>query len=266
MKLTLKQISKLAWIGLIIGVIGNAVLFGMGISPFNPIVVDETYTAEAASIQELEVSSDSDDIEVKQSADEQFHFRLVGKTSHSSVPNEFNHQLTTENDKLKFTFNRIKMLQIGVIYNSVHLEVSIPKKKLKQLSITSNSGDIKIVDTESIQLSVTNSYGDIRLYNAGGKWTLINGSGDIYADMKAITDDISFKSTFGDFDLMIEQAPLAIQTNLHTNLGEIVQKLPNMLYKDPVGNESNQSGMIGMDGPKIEGSTSFGDISIKLAK
>ncbi|QGQ97793.1 hypothetical protein EHS13_24335 [Paenibacillus psychroresistens] len=263
---TIRRIKNLALIGLIIGILGNGVLYLQGISPFNLTVVDQSYTAEAGTIQNLEVNSSIDNMIVKPSLDDQFHFRILGKVSHSPKTSEFEYKLTTDRDTLKFTLPENWKLQFGVAISNIHLEISVPKKLFKRISIKSSSGDITISDIQSEVIQLENSSGNIKTQNITGQLKLVTGSGDIRVDLNKLEQDLSFKTGSGTFKLNLLQAPLAIETNLTTKSGEIEQKLPNLLFKDSPDSEKQQSGVLGSNGFKVEGSTRSGDITIKVVK
>jgi lia operon protein LiaG len=295
----IKRIAKIAFAFLIIGIAGNIALYSFGVSPFNMKLedIDQSFTSASTNINNMEIDTSSEDIVLLESADDQFHFHLVGKTSNSKKYN-YGHQITTDNQTLKFTLRDKNIFHFGIMYNNFRLEVAIPKIKLNKITLDSSSGDIQLSEMESQSLAANSSSGDIhmdhykgqlqaetssgnivlssinspmitadsssgdlKLSDFTGQLKLDTSSGDIILDANEIHDNITFDTSSGDFKLFIHQPPQAIETDLSSSSGDITQIMPNLLFKEP-GKQNHKKGILGSEGPLIRGETSSGDITI----
>lgn len=263
----------------LVGAVGTAYLFFRGGTPFHPVAVNQSQEFAAESLRNLVIDTNSMDISLVKSRTDQLAVRLSGNAS-QHVADSFQFETKAEGDTLHIKLPQNSLIDIGVNYSDVRLEVQIPEQTLEQITIDSGFGDIHVEQLQAGQLNI-NSNGDIYVHNFSGQEVVIHSHvgdialdrvqakmditssvGDIKLDLQQVTDDIAINSTgVGDVKVRLSERPTALQVDLQTTVGEISSKLPDARLE--MNGRQKLVASIGTDGPLLKIRTTTGDIKIE---
>ncbi|MDD3777372.1 MAG: DUF4097 family beta strand repeat-containing protein [Actinomycetota bacterium] len=188
---TTKLIIWLASIMAVCFIIAALIMvFGNGFS-LNRQIVDQSESFDAAGIEELEVQTTSTKINVLESDSDQI--KAVYHGQHSSTINRGEPQLVTyqSKDKLVIRIEQPRGIYFGINIEDTVLDVYVPAKNFKSITVTSTSGAcvIEQLNTESFiyknvsgSLKAKGIYArDINLASTSGSIELEDYEGDVNA-------------------------------------------------------------------------------------
>ncbi len=165
--------------------------------------------------------------------------------------------------------------------HDLRLEVIIPNRELERITVKSNTGDVHAsaltagvssfeTDTGDLalegikgnHLQATSHTGDLQLRQIEAKVDVGNDTGDVkIIDLAELKQDITIQTATGDVSIDARNTPAAAQIDLMTDTGDVNVKWSGLDYQEK--DESEVRATIGTGGPRIEVSSSTGDISIR---
>ena len=217
----------------------------------------------ADRFEKLVVQSDSGDIHIKLSADDQIHVAFSGHLSSEQEAGWLVEDRSARTLMLNLTDRSQGTFPfINWSSSSSKLEVALPQAKLMALTVHVGSGDVLVERVGFSRVEVKSGSGDLELHLEGaGELILQTGSGEIDLDGKVKRIDVDTGS--GDVKARLGESPT--QLKISTGSGDVELRAPSLSgwirTKTGSGDVSNSLGTSG--GPEI-GSirTGSGDITI----
>jgi hypothetical protein len=248
--------GRLIVIGLVligVSVIGNAVLYAMGVSPFNGVKIDEEHTVSAVSITEIVMFSNAGDVRVVTGGDE-IAVKMTGKTERLRR-DDFHLSVEQQGSRVVIEATRDLKRKLFSIYpGDYELLVEIPERLYDMLEISTESADISAAGVRANHILIQSGYGEIRTTGVAGSISARTDAGDIRLGVRAIADNVLAETTFGDIEVAFDEKPEALALDLKTSLGEHKVDLPGTAIHPA-----------GADVPTVRLTAGVGDIAVTVA-
>ncbi|MGG3926732.1 DUF4097 family beta strand repeat-containing protein [Metabacillus fastidiosus] len=247
-----KKILNIAFVLILVSIIGNIVLFFFGNSPFNLIDIEEKRVISAKNIENLTVLSSVDNIEIVPHDSDEIEVYMKVKVAKTEV-DDYKLFMTAENNQLKVQTNKRREIRFFNFSGLSKLYVKLPKKQYETLTVSAEVANIKLEHIQAKQFSLTTDVGNIHGKELEGKITGQVDVGNIKLNMKKLEHDINLRVDVGNIAVKTKEAPKALQTDLRNQVGNETIKLPN-----------ERSGLIGNGGPLVKLTADVGDVAILM--
>ncbi|QDY84676.1 DUF4097 domain-containing protein [Paenibacillus polymyxa] len=220
------------------------------------------------NIKEIYVQTDSQNIELSRSDNEQIEVRSTGK------------EVTTVNEGSSLKVNAPESSSVfNPKTNTVY--VALPNQLFEKINLTTNSGKITGKEGKSKELNVSGdsgsidingfegekivahmSAGDINLVGISGGMEVSSDTGSINIIHQGdIGQNSSVRSNSGGIEVKLDPAPSSLSINAVTNSGKIDSSLKSS--SGPSGSDKELHTQIGKGGPELSLETSSGTIVIQ---
>lgn len=184
--------------------------------------LDETQALALAGVEAVEIRTVSEDIHVRESSGDSIQVRLhgtVGSTDARAVPHL---SAQRQGNMADIRVDRERSVEVGLNWNHLVLEVSIPKGYPGRLSITTVSADIEVSDRLLTELSIETTSGDVRIAGVrGAAVSLRTTSGTLRAEYIE-AEQTQLSSVSGDINV----GRLTGSLRARSTSGEIAVGLP----------------------------------------
>ncbi|MBH0172636.1 DUF4097 family beta strand repeat-containing protein [Fictibacillus phosphorivorans] len=250
----IQKILRTAYFLIGISIIGNAVLFMMGESPFNLAKINEQKSIVASSINEIKIESSVGDVFVLPHDGDQISISMKGKTE-KKFSDDFS--LSVKNNKNKLTIQAIQKKNtklFSLFSGDYELLIKLPKAEYKRLQVNSDTSDIKMHAIKANNIDLQTNLGDILLEDVTGVVSAKSDVGDININLLHIKKDIFAKSNLGDITIKTKNEPDQLRTDLQNTIGDEKITLP-----------SSKNGSIGTGGPLVFLSSEVGDLALMMS-
>ncbi|MET3207351.1 UNVERIFIED_CONTAM: lia operon protein LiaG [Paenibacillus sp. PvR008] len=231
----------------------------------------EVKTFNSDNIKEIYVQTDSQNIELSRSSNEQIEVRSTDKGI-TAVNEGGALKVNAPGSSSIFNLktNTVYVALPNRLYDKVNLTTKSGKitgkdSKSKELNVSGDSSSIDIQGFEGEKIVSHMSAGDINLVGISGAMEVSVDAGNINISHQGeIAQDSSVKSNSGKIELKLDPAPSSLRINAVTNSGEIESSLKSS--SDPSGSDKELHAQIGKvtDGsPVLSLETSSGTIVIE---
>lgn len=247
----LRKISRLALLLIAVSVVGNAVMYLLGNSPFNlgDLSVERTFGAELAN--EIRIETDTEKVEVLPIEGNEIRTVLGGKTTKKWLE-DYRIDITEDQGSVRIKVVQDSRFKFFDFYTDLKLTVGIPDKKLSRLQVVSDTGNISIGSVSADIYSAASDTGSIRLDIREGEIQARTDTGTVAASIRHIAHDIHAETDTGNITIQTALIPQALRTKLLTGSGKTDVSLPN--YRDEG---------IGKGGPWVELVSDTGNLTVK---
>ncbi|MED4531550.1 DUF4097 family beta strand repeat-containing protein [Metabacillus fastidiosus] len=257
----------------------------------------EETSFEVGSIEEIEINSESWDIELQNTETENIIIAVDGKQKGKN-----NDPVIINNEEKKVTVKQRdeKGISSGFSFGKEGtISISIPKKKLAQITLNNTYGDIKVMDAAAENITVSNDSGTGKIeglsaekgkfISKDGEWSLENSSvkelivtsaaGDNYitnvisskGEITSTDGEIIMKDAIegeslraetksGDITISYKETPTSLKVTANSNSFDITVDLNN--FKKTVNAENSIEGTVGDRLNKLEAISKNGVINI----
>jgi len=234
-----RNILRLAGVLIVIGIVGNIVLYVYGESPFNLAAIDEERTVAAEQVRNIQIVSGEAEVAITPHAGNDIQIRLTGTAEQKWADR---HQLTAQivNNQLRIEARTDDAFKVFTIHSGTyHLEVLLPGKQYELLEVQTSVGSISAEGVAANQSVFMTSVGNIYASGITGKVRSETEVGTIELRFQAITDDVTAISEVGDITVTAKEAPASIRTDIRSTIGEETVTLPIRGNGTAVENEPN---------------------------
>ncbi|GIO85786.1 hypothetical protein J25TS5_27180 [Paenibacillus faecis] len=247
----LRNITRLALLLIAVSVIGNAVMYLLGNSPFNlgDLSVERTVDAELAD--QIRIETETEKMEVLPIKGDEIRAVLRGKTTKKWLE-DYRIDIVEDQGSIRIKVIQDSRFRFFDFYTDLKLTVGIPEKKLSRLQVVSDTGDISIDSVSADIYSAVSDTGSIRLDIQEGEIQARTDTGTIAVSLRHIAHDIHAETDSGDITIQTALIPQALRTKLSAGSGKTDVSLPH--YRD---------GGIGEGGPWMELVSDTGNLTVK---
>jgi len=242
-----KVFLKVALVLIIVAVAGNIILFMMGVSPFNLVNVNVKKTVTPEDIRNLQVTTDTEDIELVTYSGKDIQVLLHGKTT-KRWEDDYELQIERNNGELTISVHEKTKQKFFVIYTSIKLTIQVPKNMMDQIHILTDTGDTTINQVVAKEFRLNSDTGSVNADVDEGKFDIATDTGDILLQLKNITSDISAKTDTGDITIIVAEAPVNLQYQLETEDGNQETDFPQSVSDE--------------GGPRVNLTSDTGDLKL----
>jgi hypothetical protein len=221
--------GKLVMIGLaLIGasVLGNAVLYAFGVSPFNMKEIRESQAIPADGVSRVVIGTDDGDVRVEPGSGDAIVVTVKGRTG----------RLQKDSIKLKAherggevvieASREARRRLISFNPGEYELVVELPARQFEQVEIVTVAADISVEHVGANHVMMRTVHGEIETAGLSGSITARTDSGDIELNLRAVDGMIHAETMLGDIEVTTAEAPEKLSLELETRLGEKRVELP----------------------------------------
>jgi hypothetical protein len=248
---------KLIMIGLAligIAVLGNLVLYALGVSPFNGVDIGEERTVSAEGVTGIEIFSNAGDVRVVSGGDA-IAVRMTGKTERMRK-DEFHLSVEEQGGRVVIQATRdLRRSWVSIYPGDYELLVEVPDRLYDMLEISSEVADISAEGVRANHILLQSAHGEIRTAGVAGNIRARADTGDIRLGVSAAPDHIQAETTFGDIEVALDERPEALALDLKTTLGERKVDLPGTAIHPA-----------GADAPQMRLAAELGDIAVTAGR
>jgi lia operon protein LiaG len=243
--------------------------------------LDEAQALALNGVKLVEIRTVSEDIRVREGSGDSIQVRLhgtIGSTDPRAVPHL---SAQRQGNTADIRVDRERSVVVGLSWNHLVLEVSIPKGYAGKLSITTVSADIEAPDQQLTELSIETTSGDVRVAGVRGAAVAIRTtSGTLRAEnieaeqtqLSSVSGDISVgrltgslraRSTSGDVSIGLP-ADAGFRLDARSVSGRVTCAFPIQLSEGT--GERARHGLVGEVGggrDQLSIVTVSGDIALK---
>ncbi|GGH29032.1 DUF4097 family beta strand repeat-containing protein [Paenibacillus segetis] len=278
-----RSLLRIALTCIIIGLMGNFILYFMGISPFNTVAVSENRSFKSDSINNIVINAAMDDIQIERISGDAITLTRLGSQS-VQYSERLALNTSIDNGTLDITVLELKKQRftINASYD-VDLTLSVPDKIFEAITVTTITGDIQLNNIHSInntlksetghvQVNGTDSRlnkirtvtGDIELDGNTVSLDLNSTTGEIVIKLAELAGDIQANTMTGDITLYVGKPVKAVQTVLHTGTGKIRTDIAGL----ELSQDSDQflARSLGEGNLEVQMSSENGDITFHQTK
>jgi DUF4097 and DUF4098 domain-containing protein YvlB len=225
---------KIIYIGIIlfiIGLVGSATMIYNNIGLQEETPFQHEKKADGSSINKVIVTSNSVDIELYPSPNNQITAKFTG-AKQKNVKTDL--QLTTNGDTVEIYANREEQkprtwinFDLNTIDQPTKVVIYIPKKQYETLVMETSHGDIRLENFKGDLAKATTKNGDITLKNTEATLAIQSGHGDItLQEPITLKGNNSISTSSGDIQVQSKYDPNASNNkttslNLQTSHGDI---------------------------------------------
>ncbi|WP_028559617.1 DUF4097 family beta strand repeat-containing protein [Paenibacillus pinihumi] len=247
----LRNLTRLAVMLIAVAIIGNALMYVLGNSPFNVHELSIEQTIRSNQVNGVLIRTKIGRVDVVPIEGNEIRATLEGKTTKKWMKD---YQLVVDEDQGLAQIEVVQESRFRFIdiYTDFKLTVGIPAAKLNQLQVETDSGNIHIGSVDASEYLVTSDTGSIKLDIKKGHIHAKTDTGEIVAALDHIDHDIIVATDTGDITVQTAQVPKSLHTKLTTDSGKVNVSLPD--YHD---------GKIGEGGPLVDLFSDTGNLTIK---
>ncbi|MRH44053.1 DUF4097 family beta strand repeat protein [Aquibacillus halophilus] len=280
----MKKVALLAFVFLIIGIIGTVMYGGSVFSIGTNEVIDEKKQIDGADIDSLDINMDVGQVNLYESKDNSFNIHLNGNMPRSTVDNivfdvkeENNYIIIEVGTREDFVFSIPGLFNFS--NGSIELDIELPKKAYDTIEVSTDVGGVMVDQLQVEQLDASTDVGTILInqliskkallssnvgevvVNGGiGAFTIDTDTGEIGLNMKEVIEPISIRSDVGEIDVTVQKQPVNLVLDLKSDIGDVsVKNLEG--FNNSEGQEMYIE--IGQGGPTLKASTDVGSISVE---
>ena len=178
--------------------------FRFDIKNSSKIILDEKY-----NLNNLEITVDTSDIEIKYSDDDKIKVVVYGENRNDISINETSESIKIVNKQTKKHF-------IGISFTNDNIVIYVPKNYDKNIKINSNYGDVSMESLSNSNVTIDLDCGDLELEEAKSV-KIKSNYGDI--NINKISEYLDIVSDFGDIE--INNINLIKDSKIEANFGDI---------------------------------------------
>ncbi|MBD8499804.1 DUF4097 family beta strand repeat-containing protein [Paenibacillus arenosi] len=216
---------KVALVLIVIAVIGNTALYLLGVSPFNTTEISERWSANSQEIQNIQVISDTQNIELTPTKGETIEAKLTG-TITTRWADDYELQVSHSGKNVVISVKEKTAEKFFVLYSNVKLTIQIPQQVFAQLQIQTDTGNISIEEVHAIEYQIASNTGNFLANVNDGKFNVSTDTGEVSLHLKKITSDIFVKTDTGNVSVTAYEIPNSLQHELKTVDGSVESNLP----------------------------------------
>ena len=246
-----RNITRLALLLIVIGAIGNVVLYMLGKSPFNLGELSTEQSVRMDQTTNLLIHTETGTVDVVPIKGHEIKAVLEGKTTKQSLE-DYRLNITQDQGQTRIEVIQDSKFRFFDIYTNLKLTIGIPETQLNQLQVMTDTGNIYVDSVLASEYRMISDTGAIKMDIKEGVIKAETNTGAITASLDHILQDIYAISDTGDIIIQTAEAPQALRTKLSADSGTIKVTLPN--YQD---------GYIGEGGPLVELISDTGDLEIE---
>jgi len=221
--------GRLVLIGIVLigaGVIGNAVLYAFGVSPFNTEKIYKSQSVTADGISRIAVGTDDGDVRVVIGGGDAITATVEG-VFEGMRKEEVRLDVRERGGELLIEASReAERRLISVNPGEYELLVEVPDKLFEHVEVVAVAADISVEHVRAKQFMLRAVHGEIETVGLSGSITARTDTGDIELGVRAIEGVIVAETTVGDIELATAEAPERLSLELHTVIGEEKVDLP----------------------------------------
>jgi lia operon protein LiaG len=232
-----------------VGALGVAALIGLVTNGFNGnqigrggITVDDRKTGSLDGIELVAIETASEDVNILEGTGESLEARLHGTAGTDSPQNL--PKLTVERSGSTLTVRLYpeKTFGLGLHWNNLVLDVSVPKGSAKKLSVKTASGNIHVTGESYAALVLTTASGDAAVETVTApEFSMRTSSGTLsavsvaatHAELSSVSGDIRIKALAGDSTLHSTSGTVNVaftvvpsRIDASSTSGDVILKLP----------------------------------------
>lgn len=251
MKNRFRNLTRLALLLIVIGVIGNVVLYMLGKSPFNLGEISTEQNVRMDQTTNVLIHTETGTVDVVPIKGHEIKANLEGKTTKQSLK-DYRLDITQDQGQTRIEVVQDSKFRFFDIYTNLKLTIGIPETQLNQPQVVTDTGNIYVGSVLASEYRVISDTGSIKMDIKEGVINAETNTGAITASFVNISQNIRATSDTGDILIQTAEAPQALRTKLFADSGTIKVTLPN--YQD---------GYIGEGGPLVELISDTGNLEIK---
>lgn len=223
---------------------------------------DESRSLPLGGVDLIEIRTVSEDIKILEETGDSIQVRLhgtVGTTDAAAIPHLFAERKGNTAD---IRVQRERAFTVGLNWNNLVLEVSIPKGYARKLSITTVSADVEVPDSRVAELSLATTSGTLRAGSIEAEQAELSSvSGDI--SVGKLTGSLRAHSTSGDISVGLP-AEAGFRLDARSVSGRVTCGFPIQL-SDGRGEGARHAvvGTVGSGQDSLAIDTVSGDIAVK---
>ncbi|MCG7406182.1 DUF4097 domain-containing protein [Paenibacillus sp. ACRRX] len=192
-----------------------------GITMLNSTTVDVQMNASVTNVSAVSIQAFSANIKVTAANVEEAKVHLTGKLSGDEKEMEKLLRVDAEGSNLNIQLKRSNSMLVTA--NDLTLDIELPSRRYKQLSVQASSGNIDLQRLETDHLSTHVSSGNIKIDQfEGNKFEAESSSGNI--EVNKLAADAAIKATSGN--VMITLAKLDKPLSAETSSGNVTITVP----------------------------------------
>jgi DUF4097 and DUF4098 domain-containing protein YvlB len=238
-----------------VSLIGNAVLYAMGVSPFNTKDIRETQSVSADGIAGIVIHTIDGDIRVVPGGGDAITATVTGTAGRMDTDN-IRLAVNERNGELFIEVSReVRRKLISFHPGEYELRVELPARQFERVEVVTAAADMEIRDVRAEQFILRAVHGEIETAGLSGRITARTETGDIELGVRAIEGDIHAETALGDIGVVTAEAPEKLALDLRTQIGERKVHLPGTAIVDA-----------GPDVPEVRLNADVGDLEVAVRK
>ncbi|WP_458123329.1 DUF4097 family beta strand repeat-containing protein [Paenibacillus sp. Z3-2] len=251
MKNRFRNLTRLALLLIVIGAIGNVVLYMLGKSPFNLGEISAEQNVRMDQTTNVLIHTETGTVDVVSIKGHEIKATLEGKTTKQTL-NDYRLDINQDQGQTRIEVVQDSKFRFFDIYTNLKLTIGIPETQLNQLEVVTDTGNIYVDSVLASEYRMISDTGSIKMDIKEGVINAESNTGAITASLVHISQNIRATSDTGDIIIQTVEAPQALRTKFSADSGTIKVTLPN--YQD---------GYIGEGGPLVELISDTGDLKIE---
>lgn len=226
MKIQKGQMMFVAVILIVICVIGNVVLYLIGLSPFNLHDIDERTTVPAEGVREIQIVSPVGNVNIAQHEHAEIAVEMKGKIERDRR-NDVQLHITDHDERLVIEVEYTDKKRFLSIYGvSYELFVFLPPNIFERIAVEADVADVTVSEVKAENIQLVARIGKIKVNDVEGSIQSETEVGDISINLEHVEHDIKAISEIGKISVHLQQAPSALLWDLRSTLGEQTVDLP----------------------------------------
>jgi|HigsolmetaAR203D_1030402.scaffolds.fasta_scaffold03636_9 hypothetical protein len=236
-------------------VVGNAVLYAFGVSPFHTERIHKTGSVPADGVSGIEIRTDDGDIRVVAGGGNAITATVEGRTGRKRKEGVVLAVSERDGRVVIEASREVKRRLISITPEAYELLVELPDRMYEQVKIASTASDIKVRDVRAERIAIETLGGEIETAGLSGSIDARTEAGDIELGVRAIAGSIRAETAMGDIEVVTEEAPEKLALDMRTTIGEQTIGLPGTAI---VG--------AGPDVPEVRLRANVGDLAVTLGR
>lgn len=249
MRLSSKQIMRSAVL-----FIGIVIVIYILVSLFSGPRGDLSKSFLADDIVMINVSTDIGDIQIISHEGDEIRVQVEGK-SVKKPSKYFKLNIKDKNNELTIkTKVKSKLFSFRKASSSYTVLVELPRKEYEKIQVHADVANVHVGSIQANEAHVTANVGNMTIKDVKGEINAATEVGDVAIDLQNITNNIVAEAKVGNVVVETKEAPLALQTQLISSIGNSIINLPNEV-----------DGSIGIGGPIVDLTVEVGNVSLLLS-
>lgn len=229
--------GRLILIGLaLIGasVVGNAVLYAFGVSPFNTEEIRESKSVPADGISRITINTDDGDVRVVVGGGEAITATVEGRIGRAQKDGVVLKVEERDGQVAIAASREVKRRLISFNPGEYDLVVTLPERLYDVVEVVTVAADIAVEGVRANQFVMETTGGEIRTSGLVGVGSIDarTDAGDIELGVRAIEGDIRAATAVGDIEVVTAEAPEKLALDMRTRIGERKVRLPGTAIVD----------------------------------